>query len=143
MNLTGRSAVITGANQGLGRAIAEHYVKAGASVLLVARGEELLHRAAGELSSLARHPGQRVLVHKGDVGNPESCHEVAAHAVRELPGLCVVVNNAGVYGPMGPLEDIDWDAWVEAFRINLFGTALMCRALIPHFRSQQYGKIVN
>jgi NAD(P)-dependent dehydrogenase (short-subunit alcohol dehydrogenase family) len=143
MNLTGRSAVITGANQGLGRTIAEHYVKAGANVLLVARGEELLCRTADELAALATHPGQRVLAHKGDVADLESCGAVASHAVRELPGLCVLVNNAGIYGPMGPLEEVDWDAWVEAFRINLFGTALMCRALIPHFRSQKYGKIVN
>src|SRR5206468_3425536 len=83
MNLTGRSAVITGANQGLGRAIAEHYVRAGASVLLVARGEELLRRAVDELSALATRPGQRVLAHKGDVACPESCREVAAHGVRE------------------------------------------------------------
>jgi 3-oxoacyl-[acyl-carrier protein] reductase len=143
MNLAGRSAIITGASQGLGRAIAEHYLRAGASVLLVARGEELLHRVAGDVSRLVSHAGQRVLALPGDVARPEDCHEVAALALRELPGLCALVNNAGVYGPMGSLEDVDWDAWVEAVRVNLFGTALMCRALIPHFRGRQYGKIVN
>src|SRR5438046_10552127 len=104
MNLAGRSAVITGASQGLGRAIAEHYVRAGASVLLVARGEELLRRVAGDVSQLISHAGQRVLARPGDVGRPESCAEVAALAVRELPDLCALVNNAGVYGPLGPLE---------------------------------------
>src|SRR6478672_840459 len=57
MNLTGRSAIITGANQGLGRAIATHFVQAGANVLLVARGEELLREAQAELAALATQPG--------------------------------------------------------------------------------------
>jgi NAD(P)-dependent dehydrogenase (short-subunit alcohol dehydrogenase family) len=143
MNLTGRSAIITGANQGLGRAIAEHYVRAGAGVLLVARGEDLLARAADELGRLATRSGQRVLALGADVTRPESCAAAVAHARQHLPNLCVLVNNAGVYGPMGALEDVDWDAWVQAVHVNLFGTALMCRAFIPLVREKRYGKIVN
>jgi len=142
MNLEGRSAGITGANQGLGRAIADKFVACGASVVLVARGEGLLRQTAEELSKHVTRPGQRVVAVRGDVASPDSCREVADQA-RQLPNLCVLVNNAGIYGPMGPLDAVDWDAWVEAFRINLFGTALMCRALTPYFRSQKYGKIVN
>ena len=53
------------------------------------------------------------------------------------------MNNAGVYGPKGPIEEIDWSEWVQAIQINLFGTVLMCRTIIPHFRSRGYGKIIN
>ena len=53
------------------------------------------------------------------------------------------MNNAGVYGPMGSIEDVDWDAWVRAIEINLFGSILMCRALLPHFKAQRYGKIIQ
>ena len=60
-----------------------------------------------------------------------------------LPGLDILVNNAGVYGPMGPIEENDWEAWVRAIQINLFGTVLMSRAVIPIFRGQNYGKIIN
>ncbi|MBI1915726.1 MAG: SDR family oxidoreductase [Planctomycetes bacterium] len=143
MNLTGRSAIITGANQGLGRTIAEHFVRDGASVLLVARGEELLRRTATELSALAPHAGQRVLALKGDVACPESCREVVAHAVRELPGLCVLVNNAGIQGPIGRFEEVAWEDWLETVRVNLLGTALMCRGFIPHLRRKRYGKVIN
>ncbi len=55
----------------------------------------------------------------------------------------VLVNNAGVYGPLGSIEEIDWQAWVQAIEINLFGSILMCRALLPHFKSSRYGKIVQ
>jgi NAD(P)-dependent dehydrogenase (short-subunit alcohol dehydrogenase family) len=143
MNLAGRSAIITGANQGLGRAIATHYVRAGASVLLMARGEDLLQKVAAELAPLARQTGQQILVCKGDVANSDDCRSAVDLATRELSGTCILVNNAGIYGPMGPLEDVDWNAWVQAIEVNLFGTALMCRAFIPHLRSQKYGKIVN
>ena len=143
MNLAGRSAVITGANQGLGRAIASHFVRAGASLLLVARGTDLLRRTEQELAPLATRPGQRVHSLPGDVSRPESCAAIVRHAREVLPDLTILVNNAGIYGPMGPIEEVDWGAWVEAIQVNLFGTVLMCRAVIPHFRARGYGKIIN
>ena len=142
MNLTGRSAIITGANQGLGRAIASHYVRAGASVLLMARGEALLSETVRELQPLAT-AGQRILACKGDVSRAEDCQAAVKEATEQLDNCCILVNNAGIYGPMGAIEEVDWQAWVQAIEINLFGTVLMCRGFIPHLRSQQYGKIVN
>src|SRR5580700_5406609 len=105
--LIGRSAIITGANQGLGRAIAEHFVRAGAGVLLTARGESLLEQTAAELTLLATLPGQRVLFHVADVSNPDHCRETVLLAAAELPNPCVLVNNAGIYGPFGPIEEND------------------------------------
>jgi 3-oxoacyl-[acyl-carrier protein] reductase len=143
MDLAGRSAIITGANQGLGRAIATRFVRAGASVLLVARGTDLLRQTEQELAGLATQPGQRVHSLTGDVSRPESCGAIVRHALETLSDLTVLVNNAGIYGPLGPLEEVDWGAWVEAIQVNLLGTALMCRAVIPHFRARGYGKIIN
>jgi 3-oxoacyl-[acyl-carrier protein] reductase len=142
-SLTGRSAIITGANQGLGRAIATAFVQAGASVLLAARGEKLLRQVQEELTVLPLRPGQRVLHMVGDVSSPESCAAIVHRAREGLPDLSILVNNAGIYGPMGSIEDVDWDAWVEAVRVNLFGTVLMCRAMIPLLRTKGYGKIIN
>src|SRR5260370_37736370 len=99
MNLTGRSAIITGANQGLGRAIAEHYVRGGAAVLLVARGEALLDKTAAGLTPLATGPGQRVLAFRGDVAEPESCAAAVAFAPPHLPHLSILVSNARSYRP--------------------------------------------
>ena len=142
MDLSGRSAIITGANQGLGKAIATEFVKAGAGVLLTARNEELLRQVRDELRPLAK-AGRPVEIMRADVADSESCRAVVARAQQVLPDLCVLVNNAGVYGPKGPIEDVDWDEWVAAVQVNLFGTVLMCRAVIPLFRRKGYGKIVN
>jgi len=141
--LAGRSAVVTGANQGLGRAIAEHLVRAGASVLITARGEQLLNQTTTELTSLAALPGQRVLGLVADVSKEADCNATCAKALAEMANPCVLVNNAGVYGPFGPIEENDWSEWVRAIEINLFGTILMCRAFLPHMRAAKYGKIVN
>lgn len=142
MALRGRSAIITGASQGLGLAIATRFVEAGASVLLMARGDELLQQAADELRQHAR-PGQIVMAQAGDVSNPEDCLSIVSRANECLPQLTILVNNAGIYGPIGRAEDNDWDEWMRAIQINLFGTVLMCRAVLPHLRAQGYGKIIN
>lgn len=142
MALHGRSAIITGANQGLGLAIARQFVAAGANVLVAARGAEQLHQAELELKPLARH-GQIVLSHAGDVSRPEDCQAIVSRAKETLPNLTILVNNAGVYGPIGRIEDNDWDEWVNAIQINLLGTVLMCRTILHHLREQGYGKIIN
>ncbi|HTU21213.1 MAG TPA: SDR family oxidoreductase [Gemmataceae bacterium] len=142
MALRGRSAIITGANQGLGLAIARRFIEAGANVLLAARGVERLQQAEAELKSHARL-GQIIISQTADVSRPESCQALVRRAREALPNLTILVNNAGVYGPIARVEDNNWDEWVQALQINLFGTVLMCRAMLPHLREQRYGKIIN
>src|SRR4051812_36511476 len=113
MQLQGRRAIITGANRGLGREIAHRFVRAGASVLLTARDEKLLHEVARELVSLA-NSGQRVETLAGDVADEQHCQQ-AASRLSALPGdALILVNNAGVYGPKGLIEDVDWHEWEQA-----------------------------
>jgi NAD(P)-dependent dehydrogenase (short-subunit alcohol dehydrogenase family) len=143
MDLKGRRAIITGANRGLGREIAAHFVRAGASALLTARDEALLREVGDELTLQAKVPGQQVKTLGGDVSDPAHCDE-AARLLEQLHGDApILVNNAGVYGPKGLIEDVDWAEWVKAIEINLFGLVLMCRAVIPMMRRRGYGKIVN
>ena len=142
MILSGRSAIVTGASRGLGQAIARAFVEAGASVLMTGRDEAALKQAVKALQPLARS-GQGV---DGLTGSVADERTVAAsfERVRDLPGqFTILVNNAGVYGPMGPIETVDLDEWLEALDINLVGTVRMCRAAIPLFRGQRYGKILN
>ncbi len=143
MDLADRSAIVTGASQGLGRTIARRLLDAGASVLLVARGQASLERTREELAPRVTRSGQVLEALSADVSKREDCVAIVARARAALPDLAVLVNNAGVYGPIGPVEEVEWEAWEEAIRINLFGTVLMCRAMIPVLRQRGYGKIVN
>jgi NAD(P)-dependent dehydrogenase (short-subunit alcohol dehydrogenase family) len=141
-SLEGRAAIITGSSQGLGLAIAQAYVTAGASVLLCARDREMLEQARVEVTSLAAR-SQTVAVQVADVARPAEVERLVDMAFRIFPRIHILVNNAGVYGPMGPIEEVDWDAWVKAIEINLFGSVLLCRGLLPHFKEHRYGKIVQ
>lgn len=142
MQLNGRRAIITGANRGLGREIAKHFVRAGASVVLTARDAKLLDEVRAELAPLAT-AGNKIDTLPGDVADAAHCDEAAAR-LNALPGdALVLVNNAGVYGPKGLIEDVDVDDWWDAIRINLLGVVQMSRAVIPMMRERKYGKIVN
>ena len=140
--LEGRAALITGANQGLGLAIARAYVEMGASVMLCARDERLLAEAQAGLTALARG-SQRVLAAPADVSDPASVHEVVRQTLEAFPQVHALVNNAGIYGPKGAIEDVDWKEWKRAMEINVYGSILMCRELLPHFKAHRYGKIIQ
>jgi NAD(P)-dependent dehydrogenase (short-subunit alcohol dehydrogenase family) len=140
--LEGRAALIAGASQGLGRAIAEAFLREGASVALCAREAGLLESTARALSALAG-PGQRVLHRPCDVSRREEVEALVAWATGELPGLDVLVNSAGVYGPKGSLEENDWDEWVRAIEIDLMGAALLFRSIIPALKRRGAGKIIQ
>ena len=140
--LSGRAAIVTGSSQGLGLAIARAFVDSGASVCLCARERQPLESAREEL---VRRGGsaQRVLALQADVSRPDDAARVVAEACRAFGVVHVLVNNAGIYGPMGPTESVAWDDWVRAIEINLFGSVLMCRATLPHFKEHRYGKIIQ
>ncbi len=141
-SLEGRAALITGASQGLGLAIAKAYVEAGADVFLCARDFKTLEQAKAE-AVLSAGKGQRIEIQSADVSRQSDVEELAAQAFQLFPHLSILVNNAGVYGPKGLIERVDWDEWVRAIEINLLGSILMCRAVLPYFKARQYGKIVQ
>lgn len=140
MKLKGLNALITGGSQGLGKAIAEHFVCEGANVALCARSEKDLLATRGELAK--RFPSQRILAQTCDVSNETRVNALVAFALRELGSIQALVLNAGVYGPMGPTETVDLNEWRRALDINLFGVLLPARALIPYFKKSGRGKIV-
>ena len=142
MKLEGRGIIITGANRGLGKEIARACISEGAHVLLCARDGALLEQARSELSRLA--PGdQRILEQTADVSKPEEVRRVISRAENDLPRIDGLVNNAAVLGPTDLVEKIEWEEWVRTIEINLLGTVLLCRSVLPVFRRLGYGKIVN
>jgi NAD(P)-dependent dehydrogenase (short-subunit alcohol dehydrogenase family) len=140
--LVGKQAIITGANQGLGLEIARKYVLAGADLMLCARNFELLEVARAELAKLATH-GQKIVSQAADVSVEEDVNKVMSQTLRQLGGCHILVNNAGVYGPKGEIESVDWMQWVKTIEVNVYGSILMSRAVLPHFKAQGYGKVIQ
>ena len=140
MKLKNLNALITGGSQGLGKVIAEHFLREGANVVICARGEKDLRATRGELAK--KFPAQKVCAMVCDVSNEKQVSGLVAFALRELGSFHALVLNAGIYGPMGPTESVPLDEWRRAMEINLFGVLLPCRAVIPHFKKAGRGKII-
>ena len=133
-DLSGRSAIVTGASQGLGMAIARAYAAAGARVLICARDAAALDAAAREIN---------VAAEVADVASEAGVERLVASALERFGRIDILVNNAGIYGPMGTIDEVDWAEWVRAIEINLLGSVLLCRAVVPHMRRQGWGKIIQ
>jgi 3-oxoacyl-[acyl-carrier protein] reductase len=140
-DLVGRNILITGASQGLGKALAQAYVAAGAQVVLCARNAETLAATRAEIAAGATAQ-QRVLALPCDVANEAQVQHLVEYALQELGAIHVLVNNAGVYGPFGAIETVDWHEWMQALEINLYGAILPTRALLPHLKQRGAGKII-
>jgi NAD(P)-dependent dehydrogenase (short-subunit alcohol dehydrogenase family) len=142
MKLAGTNAIITGANQGLGLEIAKHYVREGANLVICARDVAKLDAAVANLRSMAS-ASQSVEAFVCDVSDEAAVTAFVGQAIACLGSVQVLVNNAGIYGPKGPSESVDWAEWIRAFEINVYGVMLPARAIIPHLKQQGRGKIIN
>jgi NAD(P)-dependent dehydrogenase (short-subunit alcohol dehydrogenase family) len=140
--LAGKQAIITGASQGLGLEIARKFVCAGADVMLCARNEALLGDAYTELKSMSAID-QKIVAQAADVSVESEVNEVVQRTLFLLGGCHILVNNAGIYGPKGEVESVDWSEWKKAIEINVYGSILMSRALLSHFKAQGYGKVIQ
>jgi NAD(P)-dependent dehydrogenase (short-subunit alcohol dehydrogenase family) len=133
--LTNKTAIITGAGTGIGRAIARAFIREGARVALVGRRKE-------PLESLLQEAGESALVLAGDVSRQTDIDRILAEAVARFGGVNVLINNAGILH-IGTAEQINEAQWDETFAINVRGLWLVSRAVLPGMRKAGGGSIVN
>ena len=139
MRLDGRVAIITGAGRGIGRAIALAYAREGARLALVARSTNELEDTAREAQAL----GVPACVIPTDVADREQIDRMVARVIDQYSIIDILVNNAGIGGPVGALQENDPDCWVQTLQVNLIGTYLCCRAVLPVMVKQDRGQIIN
>ncbi len=135
--LQGKVALITGASQGLGKALALAYAKEGASLVVNSRSEGSIRPVAEEVEGL----GVEVLAVAADVSKEEDARRLVDEAVEKFGGIDVLVNNAGLLGPRVAIEDYPEDEWRRVIDANLTGLFLVSKAAIPHMR--EGGSIIN
>jgi NAD(P)-dependent dehydrogenase (short-subunit alcohol dehydrogenase family) len=135
--LEGKVAMITGASQGLGRALALAFAREGAQVVINARSEESICPVAEEAGSL----GAEVLALAADVSRSADVERLVGAAMERFGHVDVLVNNAGVLGPRVPIEEYPEDEWRRVIDANLTGSFLVTKAAIPHMPDG--GSIVN
>ena len=129
-----RTALVSGAGNGLGRAIAQALASAGFRVIVVGRRVEPLRETAALIGADSR-------VGLVDVADADSVDALAAELADEQ--ITVLVNNAGVAGPVKPLIEIEPEEWDDVFAVNVRGMFLMCRAFLPAMIERGRGDVIN
>jgi len=139
MKLKNKVAVITGAGRGIGKAISEGFAQEGAAVVLIARTKSELEKTTERIQTF----GRRVLAIPADVSDSNSVDDFFKIVLEEFGGIDILVNNAGRQFPIGPLVENDTKDWIETIMVNLVGTVLCCKAVLPGMIERRQGKIIN
>src|SRR5919198_2340195 len=134
IDFSGRSALVTGAASGIGRAVAEELTAHGACVLVADLNPEQGQQVASSLP--------RAVFQQADVASRDDCKALVARAEREWGGVDILVNNAGLQH-VSPIEDFPEDRWEHLIRVMLIGSFLLTRYAIPRMYQRGWGRIVN
>ena len=141
--LEGRVAIVTGGGHGIGKAYALGLAREGARLVIAEIDAAAGEAVAADLAQ-QRFPATAV---RTDVADPASVEAMARRAVAAYGGIDVLVNNAAIFAtvPMSraPFDQIEVEEWDRMMAVNLRGTWLACRAVVPHMRARGYGKIIN
>ncbi|MFN7993173.1 MAG: SDR family NAD(P)-dependent oxidoreductase [Bryobacteraceae bacterium] len=136
--LSGRTAVITGASRGLGKAMALALAAEGASIALVARDREQLHKTAEEVW----RTGSGAQIFPVDLTSEEGVRQLEKDVTLEFGKVHILINNAGI-NIRKPITEFALEEWRRVIDTNLTSTFLMCRSFVPHMKGNGYGRIIN
>ncbi len=140
--LEGKTAIVTGASRGIGRAIAEAFVREGADVVIASRKQASLDEVVDEVSALG-HPG-RIAGRACHTGDADQIAELVSWAEDEFSTPTILVNNAATNPYFGPMLDVEWSAWDKTFEVNVKGYFEMTRQVARRLIERELpGSIVN
>jgi NAD(P)-dependent dehydrogenase (short-subunit alcohol dehydrogenase family) len=129
--LADKKAVITGADSGIGRAVAIAYAREGADVLIAYLNE---HEDARETQRLVEDAGRKAVLVAGDVQHADHCRDIVKKAVSELGGIDILVNNAAHQATFKSIDDIPDEEWELTFKVNIHAMFYLTKAAVPHMR---------
>ncbi len=139
MNLEGRAAIVTGAGGGIGRALALEFAGAGANVVCVGRTESKVQ----ETLHLLESEGGRGIALRVDVTDWIQVKQMVGKVLERFGGIDLLFNNAGSFQWVGPVWEADPGVWWHDVTVNLLGSMLCCRAVLPHMIERNFGTIIN
>ncbi|MSQ40611.1 MAG: SDR family oxidoreductase [Dehalococcoidia bacterium] len=137
--LQGKVALVTGAGRGIGQAIALELARQGAAVGLAAKTASEVEAVAREIQAA----GGRALAVSIDVGDPAQVDHLVRTVEAGLGPIAILVNNAGIRGPVGFVQNVPPQEWQDVFRVNIFGAFLTIRAVLPEMIGRRWGRIIN
>lgn len=130
--LQDKVAIITGGDSGIGRAVAVHFAREGADVVIVFRNEK---DDAEETKSLVEEKGRHALLIQTDVGVSANCEDIVKQTIGQFGKIDILVNNAAIQVPHADLSEITDEQWLETFRVNIHSQFFLTKAALPHLKS--------
>jgi 3-oxoacyl-[acyl-carrier protein] reductase len=140
LELTGRTALITGGSQGIGLATAIALAREGANVAILARNPDELKKA---LNVIRPNASAGLLSIEGDVSDQKSLSRAVSEVESKFGAVDILVNNAGGTANFGTFDELEDKDWEETFNLNLFSVVRAVRAVLPGMRSRDWGRIIN
>ena len=138
-NIKGKKVIITGASHGFGFELAKYFSKNGADILITGRNFKNLENA---MKTISLESTGKVIMKVCDISDSKQNKDVFDYAIKIFNRVDVLIANAGIYGPKGKIENLNWDEWSKAIDINLKGTVLSCISVLDHMKNNNYGKII-
>lgn len=139
MGLKGKTAIVTGAGRGLGRASAIALAREGADLVIMSRTPRELE----ETATVIMEAGGTVVIQEGDAANPVDVRRVVETALASFEAIDILMNNAAMIGPVRSLHQVDPGEWEYAMAVNLTAPWLFAREVVPHMIRRKGGKIIN
>ena len=139
MNFNGKTALITGASVGIGRAVAHLMAHNGAKVILLDINIDKLNSVKEELKEYA----ENVLIYKCDVSDETSVNETVKDAINKFGTVDILVNNAALWRDFNDFMDVTTDEWKKYIDINVMGVVYLTRSVLPGMLDKNYGRIIN
>ena len=141
-NLTNQVVLVTGASKGLGYEVAKYFLKFGSNLMICSRNHIQIRKAYKKLNKIKKQ-NQKIFYSVTDISSFKQVEKLINKTIKKLKKIDVLVNNAAIHGPIGHIEKINWDEWVKTIQINLFGSVLLCRTVLPYFKKRNKGKIIQ
>ena len=137
-----KTVIITGGTDGFGLAIAKNFIKHGANLIVCSRNKKRVEKV-NEIFSKMIDKNQNIVSVEADISLEDDVKNLFSLATNSFQSIDIIINNAGIYGPIGKIENINWNQWIEAININLFGSILVIKNAIPILKKQNKGKIIQ
>ena len=134
--------LISGASRGIGYEVSKLLIKHGANLMICSSNLSNIIKSYNKLIKIKKK-NQKIFYSCTDVSSEKSVKELIDYTFKKFNRLDILINNAGIYGPKGFIEKVNWDEWKEAINVNLFGSILLSRSVIGYFKKYNKGRIIQ
>ena len=137
-----KTILITGSNQGIGYQLSKYFIKKDFNIILCARNKKKLIQVEKKLLKLKKKK-QKIISYKLDISSEKQINLFLNKIFKKFKRIDVLINCAGIYGPKGQFEKLSWNKWKEVIKINLLGSIYLIKKIIPYFKKQKKGNIIQ